>query len=155
LASKRKPSSRSADLAAASDEGAAVTVSQGAVSLELSVAQRIAAGTYDILFDGEPAGQVVIDKPCRSITVPLPPNRLPTTVGLVDAATGRRPFAAPLALDAACTPLVDRATIGDAALSRPPKIARSSPPASPSRRMSTPPAAASIAARCHSPRCRA
>jgi O-antigen biosynthesis protein len=78
---------------------------------------EVPPGTFEILFDGEAGGQLAIAAAAaRSLTVPLPLHLLPGQLDLVDRATGRSLFPAPISLDAVLQMRVERASIGDGAV---------------------------------------
>jgi hypothetical protein len=94
----------------------AVSVHDGIVSLVLSDAVVVPAGTFDIRLDGEAGGQMAVAEPTRALAFELPPHLLPTEFDLIDRATGRSPFPAPVSLEAALQMRIERAAIGDAAI---------------------------------------
>jgi GT2 family glycosyltransferase len=73
-------------------------------------------GAFHILFDGEPGGQMVVPAPSQSVAFPLPPNLLPVGFDLVDSATEQSLFPAPLSLEAVLQMRIERASIGDGAI---------------------------------------
>jgi GT2 family glycosyltransferase len=86
------------------------------VSLHLSASATIPPGIFDIRLDGQPGGQVVADKAARLISFLLPPNLLPCAIELIDRTTGRALFPSPLSLDDALRMRIERASIGDGAI---------------------------------------
>ena len=73
-------------------------------------------GTFEIRFDSESGGQLVIPATAQAVTFPLPPHRLPARCDLIDSVTGRSPFPAPLSLDEVLEMRVERASIDDGAI---------------------------------------
>jgi GT2 family glycosyltransferase len=93
-----------------------VTVSNGQVSLRLNGAARIPAGIFEIRLDGQPGGQVVVAAATKQLSFLLPPHLLPSALDLIDPETGASPFAAPLSLEDALQLRIERASIGDGAI---------------------------------------
>jgi O-antigen biosynthesis protein len=94
----------------------AISISQGALLVEMRGAAALPAGTFDILFDGTLAGRLVVASAAQSLAFPLPPNLLPLNFDLIDTTTGRSPFPAPLSLEAVLQMRIERAAIGDGAV---------------------------------------
>ncbi len=77
---------------------------------------EVPPGTFDVLFDGEASGQVVVASAGRTLAVPLPPHLLPDRLDLIDSATGGSLLPAPISLDAALQMRIERVSIGDGAV---------------------------------------
>ena len=93
-----------------------VSIEGGIVSVQARGAAKIPAATYDVLFDGELRGQAVLAAAAQTLAFPLPPHLLPSKFELIDSATGRSPFPAPLSLDEVLQTRVERAVISDGAV---------------------------------------
>jgi GT2 family glycosyltransferase len=86
------------------------------VSLHLSEPATVPPGVFDIRFDGQPGGQLVVSAPARRLSFLLPPNLLPFTLDLLDRDTGKSVFPSPVSLGEALQMRIDRASIGDGAI---------------------------------------
>jgi GT2 family glycosyltransferase len=93
-----------------------VAIGSGQVSLRLNGSALAPAGTFDIRLDGQPGGQLVLPAPTRQMAFLLPPHLLPFTLDLIDRATGASLFPAPLSLEDALQMRIERASIGDGAI---------------------------------------
>jgi GT2 family glycosyltransferase len=115
---KRTQSPRAARAAARNKVVSPVSVSinDGTISLMMRGAVVLPAGTFDVLFDGESGGQLVIPDPAHTVTVPLPPHTLPVWLDLIDNATGRSAFSAPLSLEEVLKLRIERTSIDDGAV---------------------------------------
>jgi GT2 family glycosyltransferase len=94
----------------------AVSVNSDIVSLKMLGDTLLEAAIYTVLFDGVAGGEVVVAASEGAVSFPLPPHLLPITLDLIDSATGRSPFAAPLSLEEVLQMRIERVSIGDAAL---------------------------------------
>jgi GT2 family glycosyltransferase len=79
-------------------------------------ARKLRAGTFDIRFDGEPGGQLVLGADTQTFAFPLPPHLLPGRVDLIDSITAESPFPAPLSLEEVLQMRIERASLGDGAI---------------------------------------
>lgn len=95
---------------------ASMTICKGEVVLTMTGAVKIPPGIYAIVFDGQALAQVSVGAATDRVVFSLPPHILPYTVDVVDHATGRSILPYPLPLDEALGLRIERASIGDAAL---------------------------------------
>jgi O-antigen biosynthesis protein len=93
-----------------------VSIADSIVSVNAHGASKFSATTYDILFDGELRGQAVLPAAAQTLAFPLPPHLLPSAFDLIDNATGRSALPAPLSLDDVLQMRIERALIGDGAV---------------------------------------
>ena len=105
--------------AAASKKAAspyAITVHNDIISLNVLHPAEALAGTFEILFDGVLGGNVSADATSRTLSFPFPPHRLPTEFDLIDRATRRSAFPAPLSLEGVLQMRVERVSLEDGAV---------------------------------------
>ena len=90
-----------------------LSVHEGIVSLKALGSAPLPVGTFEILFEGKSSGPLSIAEASRTVNFPLPLHLLPVEVDLIDSATGRSPFPAPLSLEHVLQMRVERASLGD------------------------------------------
>ena len=88
-----------------------VTIDRHTVQIHKSGKAGFASGVLNVLMDGKALAQVSLARASSRLALTLPPNILPQTIDLVDAATAQSVLGAPLSLETALTPRIDRARI--------------------------------------------